>query len=113
VRVVADTGPVNYLLLIGAIDLLPRLFGSVLMPEAVRTELRHPGAPALVRAWADQPPSWLDVRAVDVPTPADPTLRALDDGEAAAILLADQVRADLVLMDDRAPVMVARGMVSR
>jgi predicted nucleic acid-binding protein len=34
--VVADTGPLNYLLLIDAIELLPKLFETVFTPEAVR-----------------------------------------------------------------------------
>ena len=51
--VVADTGHLNYLILVGAIELLPKLFDSVLMPEAVLAELRHPGAAPLVRIWAD------------------------------------------------------------
>ncbi len=54
--VVADTGPLNYLVLIGAIDLLPKLFETVLVPQAVCDELRHPVAPALVRIWAEHPP---------------------------------------------------------
>jgi predicted nucleic acid-binding protein len=62
--VVADTGPLNYVILIGAIELLPKLFKAVLMPEAVRTELRHPGASPLVRIWAAEPPAWLQVQAV-------------------------------------------------
>jgi predicted nucleic acid-binding protein len=36
---VADTSPLCYLILIGEIDLLPKLFDRVLLPEAVRTEL--------------------------------------------------------------------------
>ena len=34
--VVADTGPLNYLVLIDAIELLPKLFEKVFIPEAVR-----------------------------------------------------------------------------
>jgi predicted nucleic acid-binding protein len=34
--VVADTGPLNYLLLIGAVELLPRLFERVFAPAAAR-----------------------------------------------------------------------------
>jgi predicted nucleic acid-binding protein len=48
--VVADTGPLNYLVLIGAIDLLPKLFETVLVPQAVCDELCHRVAPAAVRA---------------------------------------------------------------
>jgi len=49
--VVADTGPLNYLLLIEAIDLLPKLFDRVFIPAAVHRELAHPLAPGPVRAW--------------------------------------------------------------
>jgi predicted nucleic acid-binding protein len=61
--VVADTGPLNYLVLIDAIELLPKLFEKVFAPEAVRAELLNQDAPAVVRAWATHPPSWLEVRA--------------------------------------------------
>ena len=32
--VVSDTTPLNYLILIGHIDVLPRLFGKLLVPPA-------------------------------------------------------------------------------
>jgi predicted nucleic acid-binding protein len=62
--VVADTGPLNYLVLIEAIELLPKLFAKVFAPEAVKAELLDQDAPAVVRTWAAQPPGWLDVRTV-------------------------------------------------
>jgi predicted nucleic acid-binding protein len=43
--VVADTGPINYLLLIGHIDVLPTLYRRVLIPEAVEKELLHDKTP--------------------------------------------------------------------
>jgi hypothetical protein len=69
--VVADTGPLNYLAPIEAIELLPRLFGTVLAPETVLTELKRPGAPTSVRAWLATNPPWLKQRA----TPPVATLR--------------------------------------
>jgi predicted nucleic acid-binding protein len=81
--VVADTGPLNYLVLIEAIELLPNLFEKVFTPEAVRAELLDQDAPALVRAWAAQPPGWLDVRTVSSAID-DPAWRALDLGETSA-----------------------------
>jgi predicted nucleic acid-binding protein len=105
--VVADTGPLNYLVLIGAIDLLPKLFETVLVPQAVCDELRHPVAPALVRIWAEHPPAWLDVRPSPAAASDDPAWRILDVGERAALALARALSADLVLMDDRAGVAVA------
>jgi predicted nucleic acid-binding protein len=105
--VVADTGPLNYLVLIRAIDLLPKLFETVLVPQVVCDELRHPIAPNAVRAWAAQPPAWLDVRPSPAATNDDPAGRTLDVGERAALALARALNADLLLMDDRAGVAVA------
>lgn len=106
-RVVADAGPPHYLILIGAIDLLRRLFGAIVIPDAVRHELTHPKAPGQVREWISAPPVWFRV-ADDVPTPRDTGGRFLADGERAAIALALVERADVILMDDRAGVGVAR-----
>ena len=46
---VADTSPICYLILIGEIDLLPKLFSRVLAPEAVLAGLLHEGAPFAAR----------------------------------------------------------------
>src|SRR5579864_9032467 len=106
--VVADTGPLNYLVLIDAVDVLPKLFDKIIVPLAVRDELAHPGTPEVVRAWMMQVPPWLDVR----PNPArisdDAEARTLDEGEYAAIRLASALAADLILMDDRNGVAFAR-----
>ncbi len=56
--VVADTGPLRYLLAIGHIDILPKLFKSISIPTTVHDELLHPAAPALVRLWASITPPW-------------------------------------------------------
>ena len=107
-RVVSDCGPLRYLVLIGEAVLLPRLFGQVSIPEAVHAELCHLRAPAAIRGWIAAVPDWLAV----VPTPAiaELPLPSLDIGERAAIALAQSCRADLILMDDRAGVLAARGL---
>ncbi len=51
--VVSDTSPLNYLLLCGAADILPQLFGKVTVPGAVLAELRSEDAPSIVRAWTE------------------------------------------------------------
>lgn len=38
---VTDTSPLRYLILIGEIDLLPKFFSQVLVPQAVLDELLH------------------------------------------------------------------------
>ncbi len=97
--VVADTSPLNYLILIDRIDMLPALYGRVLVPQAVMEELRHPRTPPIVRAWSADLPDWLDIHQID--TAPDDILLTLDPGEQAAILLAQVLGADLLLADDR------------
>jgi predicted nucleic acid-binding protein len=108
VLVIADTGPVNYLLLIEHINILPTLFGTVILPSAVRDELADIGSPPLVRDWIATTPPWLDVRATPSDKPTAESLTGLDPGEVAAISLATELRADLLLMDDREGVIAAR-----
>jgi len=106
--VVADTGPLNYLVLTGDFELLPKLFGRVLAPQAVCDELADRDAPTSVRAWVAQRPAWLEVRPNPDIRPDDTTTATLDRGERAAIALAFAVKAELVLMDDQEGAAVAR-----
>ena len=58
--VVADTSPINYLIQLGHIDFLQQLYKRIVIPHAVLDELLNPKAPAPVRAWALNPPGWLE-----------------------------------------------------
>jgi predicted nucleic acid-binding protein len=60
-KVVTDASPLNYLVLINAEHVLPKLFGEVLAPAAVIEELTHVRTPTKVREWASAPPTWLRV----------------------------------------------------
>jgi predicted nucleic acid-binding protein len=104
--IVADTTPLNYLVLIGAVEVLPRLYGRVLIPPAVKAELSDPHAPSQVRAWVLQPRSWLHV--VPLRVPADSSLMHLDAGERDALALAAEQQACLLLMDERDGAAAAR-----
>ena len=107
--IIADTGPINYLVLIGNIDLLPILFEKVILPSAVQAELADPDAPPPVRNWIADPPAWLDIRDTPARESDHGSVEGLDEGETAAIALAISLGADLLLMDDRKGVIVARG----
>jgi len=96
--VVADTSPLNYLVLIAEIQLLPALYERVLIPEEVHRELQRLRTPPSVRAWATNLPAWCELRVVA--STADPALRELDPGERDAIQLALDTRIDTVLMDE-------------
>jgi len=105
--VVADTGPLHYLVLIGRSDILPSLFDKITIPSAVRSELAHVEAPEAVRRWIDRAPSWLEIHP-HFDDSFDSELDDLDEGERAALTLASSIRADLLLMDDRKGVRLAR-----
>jgi predicted nucleic acid-binding protein len=96
--VVSDTSPINYLLLIGQIDLIPCLFQQIIIPDVVRDEMLDPSAPLVLQQWIAHAPSWLTVQTV---SGVDRTLNALDPGEQAAITLAQTLRADLLIIDER------------
>jgi predicted nucleic acid-binding protein len=96
--VVSDTSPINYLLIIGQIDLIPCLFQQIIIPDVVRDEMLDPSAPLVLQQWIAHSPSWLTVQTV---SGVDTTLNALDPGEQAAITLAQTLPADLLIIDER------------
>ena len=91
--VVSDTTPLISLLKINRIDLLEKLFGDVLIPQAVFDELE-----------ADEirQKKFIVVKPVNNPESASILKRAagLDQGESEAIVLSDELKADLLLMDE-------------
>ena len=95
--VVADAGPLHYLVLIGAVHVLQPLYNRVLVPQTVATELMETGAPNAVRTWIAQPPDWCEIRP---DPPSEPALQFLDPGERAAITLALSLVADRLLIDE-------------
>ncbi|MBZ5609457.1 MAG: DUF3368 domain-containing protein [Acidobacteriia bacterium] len=102
---VSDTSPICYLVLIGDIDLLPKLFDQVLLPRAVLAELRYDDAPDAVRDWAANLPTWIAVQ--EDPRGAETGMEKLQSGEKAAILLAQSASADVILLDEKSARRVA------
>ena len=107
--VIADTSPINYLILIGHIDLLRSLYSRIIIPLEVLNELQSPGAPQPVSTWARIPPEWVEIRSV--PPFAVPLLSevCLDAGEEAAIRLALTEPGSRLVIDEA----VGRSVASR
>lgn len=102
--VVSDTSPITNLAAVGRLDLLHALFDQITIPEEVRDELTLGGTGDNPGAEEVQSKPWFVVAHVD-PQQRDrliQTYRALDLGEAAALALAMDRSADLVLLDDKA-----------
>ncbi|NES18916.1 MAG: DUF3368 domain-containing protein [Symploca sp. SIO3E6] len=98
--VVSDTSPICYLLLINQIDILQTLYNSVTIPQTVADELRASESPPVVKRWIAQPPDWLEIQPIKTPQWVE--LGKLDPGEREAILLAEELKASLVILDDKA-----------
>ncbi len=60
--VIADTSPINYLILINCVDLLRELYAHIIIPSEVFEELTSAGAPPEVAAWVRSRPEWVEVR---------------------------------------------------
>jgi predicted nucleic acid-binding protein len=89
--VVSDTSSVSALLRIGQGGLLPKLYGEVLIPEAVRAELL---------VFFPSLPEFLHCRQILNASEVKRLCEELDLGEAEAIVLARESHADILLMDE-------------
>ena len=98
--VVADTSPINYLVLIDAVGVLPELYENIIVPNAVFEELQAAETPEKVREFVKVLPVWFAVKQAAVLL--DSELSELDAGEREAIALVEELNADALIIDERA-----------
>ncbi len=98
--VVSDASPIIALSAVGKLSLLRQLYERVLIPESVAREIfagesGQPGIEELRSA------DWIAVQSLENSFLARAFEGELDKGEAEAIALAAEIRADLLLADER------------
>lgn len=104
--IISDTTPLHYLILLERTELLEKLFGEIIIPEAVFDEMQHEGTPESVRLWIARLPAWIEIK---MPSQINlERVRELGKGEMQAIALAIETTADAILMDDRKAIREAR-----
>jgi predicted nucleic acid-binding protein len=97
---VSNTTPLRYLIAIEQEHLFGQLFERVFVPVAVHEEMTDARTPEAVRRRVLSLPAWFEVRSVQESQPtAFPV--ALHRGEREAILLAEALRADVLLIDEQ------------
>jgi predicted nucleic acid-binding protein len=94
--VVADGSPLIVMISIGQVEILPKLFGRIIVPPEVSAKLKQANRTQVVREFMTTPPAWLIEQA---PTNLQ-SIPSLHAGEIAAISLAQELKADLLLIDD-------------
>ncbi len=97
--VICNATPIISLALIGHLSLLGKLYDQVLIPPAVVAEV-NAGGPKRIGVSEFQEARWLIQRPLTDPRRAD-LLVDLDRGEAEVIALAQELNADLVIIDER------------
>lgn len=98
--VVSNSSPIMNLAVVGQLQLLKQLYGKVCIPETVWQELSAIGSE---QAWVTemQTSSWLEKQSVGDRSLVDLLMLELDSGESEAIALAIEIKADLLLLDER------------
>jgi predicted nucleic acid-binding protein len=97
---VSNTTPLRYLIAIEKQHLLGQLFEKVIVPAAVHEELTEARTPETVRRCILSLPAWYEVRkAPENQAAAFPV--TLHRGEREAILLAEMLRPDVILIDEQ------------
>jgi uncharacterized protein len=100
VIVVSDTSPLVYLAAVGQAELLSKLYGRVVAPMTVRTEIAA-GIAAMPANRVLLECQWLEFQPARNVGHVAQLAAEVDEGEAEAIELALELKADLVLMDDQ------------
>jgi len=96
-KVIINTTPILSLLKINKLSLLHELYGNVIIPYAVYLEIE---SGKIMRFYEDlKLINWIKIRKLNDPI-ARLSLKELDDGEAEVLLLAKEIDADLVVMDE-------------
>jgi len=106
--IVSDTSPICYLVLIGEAALIGKLYHRILIPDVVYSELQQERTPELVRAWLETAHESVEVISMGRIRPTGLVSSHMHPGELAAIDLALDLKADLLLMDDRSGAEEAR-----
>ena len=105
---VSNTSPISNLAIVGRLDLLQRRYGFVRIPPTVAEELtaltHRAGAQRIQAALAEQ---WLVVEQLHNTSPPQLPF-PLDPGETSAITLALQLKADVLLLDEKRGRIAAR-----
>ncbi len=94
-KVVVNTTPLIALADVGQLDLLHQLYGEIMIPDAVLEEAKSEPAKSMIKN-AD----WIKKVSITHPERKSLFSARLHSGEVEVMILADERKADLMIMDD-------------
>lgn len=98
--VVSNTSPIINLACVDKLGLLNQLYGKIAIPKAVQQEITVKGS-GQAGSKEVQTLKWIDVKSVSNQELVKALKVELDDGESETIALATELKASLILMDER------------
>lgn len=98
--IVSDTSPISNLAMVGQLNLMQQLYGTILIPTAVYEELLDKRAGEIVIT-AVQSATWLKIQPVQNQELVNELRNRVNVGEAEAIALGIEVKASRLLIDER------------
>lgn len=104
-KVIVNTTPIIALADIGQLDLLQKLYGEITIPKAVEDEILSEPAKTAVKSC-----KWIRICNISDDSQKKFFRSRLHAGEVEVMILADELKADLVIMDDNAAKKTAKFM---
>lgn len=98
--IIVNSSPLIYLSAIDQISILQKLFREIIIPEAVKREIMSGGKDNFgfkeISTW-----KWIKVKRIKNQLAKDYLSTDIDEGESEVIVLAEELKAKTVIMDDR------------
>jgi hypothetical protein len=106
--VVSDTSCIGYLIIINKLYLLKENFSEIIVPEVVHKEILQLSPKYNLDKYLKS--EWITSIPITNNKLYKELLNQLDEGESEAIVLSQEVHADLLLIDERKGTMLARSL---
>lgn len=107
-KVISGTSCIGYLIIIDKLIILKENFSKIITPETVHKEVLQLSSKYNLNKYLNSP--WISSLPITNSSLYRELLNQLDEGEAEAIVLSQELNADLLLIDERRGTIMARSL---
>ena len=104
--VISDTSCIGYLIIIDKIFLLRDNFSKIFVPQIVHKEILQLSEKYDLSKYLHS--DWISINSITNTNLYNELLKKVDEGESEAIVLSQEIHADLLLIDERKGTEIAR-----